>query len=65
VAPGFIETDLTAGLSSQARARAVEATVVGRGGRAEEVAHAVAFLCDEGAAYVTGTVLHVNGGMYM
>lgn len=65
VAPGFVETDLTAGLSSEARARALEATVTGRAGTAEEVAYAVAFLCDAQAGYVTGTVLHVNGGMYM
>lgn len=65
VAPGFVDTDMTAGLSAEIRDRAISATAVGRSGRPDDIAHAVAFLCDERAGYVTGAVLHVNGGMYM
>ncbi len=65
VAPGFVVTDMTAALGDDAR-HALEARIpLGRLGGADDVAHAVAFLASEKAAYITGQVLHVNGGMYM
>lgn len=65
VAPGFIETDMTHALG-EAQTAALKAQIpLGRLGQAAEVAHAVAFLASPQASYVTGTELHVNGGMYM
>jgi len=65
VAPGFIVTDMTAELGDDAR-HALEAQApLGRLGSPEDIAHAVVFLASEKAAYITGQVLHVNGGMYM
>jgi len=65
VAPGFIETDMTKTLS-EAQTTALMAQIpLGRLGQAGEVAHAVAFLASPGAGYITGTELHVNGGMFM
>ncbi len=65
VSPGFIETDMTAAMSEAQRGEVLKATAVGRLGSVEDVAWAVQFLCDEASSYVTGAVLHVNGGMYM
>ncbi len=65
VAPGFIDTDMTRALPDAARDALLGNIALGRLGRAEEVAAAVAFLASPAAAYVTGTTLHVNGGMYM
>jgi 3-oxoacyl-[acyl-carrier protein] reductase len=65
VAPGWIDTELTSAAGGPARSRAIAATPVGRAGAPEEVADAVLFLASERAAYVTGTVLQVNGGLYM
>jgi 3-oxoacyl-[acyl-carrier protein] reductase len=65
VAPGFIETDMTAGLPEAAKQAIVAQTPLGRQGTAEEVAAAVVFLASDEASYVTGQVLRVNGGMYM
>ncbi len=65
VAPGYIETDMTAGLPAEARAAIVAQTPMGRVGSPAEVAAAVLFLCSEEAGYVTGQVVRVNGGMYM
>jgi 3-oxoacyl-[acyl-carrier protein] reductase len=65
VAPGFIETDMTAGLSDKVKASYLEQIPLKRGGTPEDIARAVAFLVSEKAAYITGQVLHVNGGMYM
>lgn len=65
VAPGFIETDMTAVLSDKVKAAYMEQIPLKRGGTPEDIARAVAFLASEKAAYITGQVLHVNGGMYM
>jgi 3-oxoacyl-[acyl-carrier protein] reductase len=63
VAPGFIDTDMTGALPEAARAAALAAIPMARLGTAEEVARAVAFLASDGAAYITGQVLAVDGGM--
>jgi 3-oxoacyl-[acyl-carrier protein] reductase len=65
VAPGFIETDMTRSLAEEQVKRLVENVPLGRLGRVEDIAAAVAFLCSPGASYVTGATLHVNGGMFM
>jgi 3-oxoacyl-[acyl-carrier protein] reductase len=65
VAPGFIDTDMTRSLPEAHRQALLGAIPLGRLGTAEEVAHAVVFLCSEQAAYITGETLNVNGGMYM
>ncbi len=65
VAPGFIETDMTAALSEKARKAMLDQVPMGRGGQPEDVAAAVKFLASDDAAYITGHVIHVNGGMYM
>ena len=65
VAPGFIATDMTDGLPEAAKAALLTSIPLGRLGRPEEVAHAVAFLASAQASYITGTELHVNGGMLM
>jgi 3-oxoacyl-[acyl-carrier protein] reductase len=65
VAPGFIETDMTAGLKDDLKAKITAGIPLGRIGRPEEVAGAVRFLCSEEAGYITGNVIDVNGGMYM
>jgi 3-oxoacyl-[acyl-carrier protein] reductase len=63
VAPGFIETDMTSGLPEEARATLLEDIALGRLGRPEDVAGAVLFLASELAAYITGQVLVVDGGL--
>lgn len=65
VAPGFIETDMTKVLPEEHKAKLVEKVPLLRLGQPEEIASAVAFLASQGAAYITGETLHVNGGMYM
>ncbi|HYU47492.1 MAG TPA: 3-oxoacyl-[acyl-carrier-protein] reductase [Terriglobales bacterium] len=65
VAPGFIETSMTAGLSDEFKQNAVKMIPLGRVGTAEDVACAVCFLASEDASYITGHVLNVNGGMLM
>jgi 3-oxoacyl-[acyl-carrier protein] reductase len=65
VAPGFIETDMTKVLS-EAQTAALKAQIpLGRLGQASDIAHAVAFLASPQAGYITGTEMHVNGGMFM
>ena len=65
VAPGFIDTDMTAALPEQARTALLGTIPAGRLGAAEEVAKAVAFLAGDAASYITGQVLAVDGGMSM
>lgn len=65
VAPGFIDTDMTAALPELVKAEMLKRIAVRRLGSAQEVAEAVSFLASERAAYITGETLHVNGGMYM
>ena len=65
VAPGFIDTDMTRNLDETHRNALVQNIALGRLGRAEDIAYAVAFLASTEAAYITGETLHVNGGMYM
>ncbi len=65
VSPGFIDTDMTSGLSAELKAKMTEAIPLGRLGTADEVARAVLFLASDAASYVTGEILKINGGMYM
>ena len=65
VAPGFIETDMTNALDDTQTAALLGQIPLGRLGSAADIAHAVAFLASPNASYITGTTLHVNGGMYM
>lgn len=64
VAPGFIETDMTAELPEEIKAKMLERIAIGRLGQVDEIAATVAFLASPGAAYITGETIHVNGGMY-
>lgn len=65
VAPGFIDTDMTAELSDSQRAEMMQRIPLGRMGDAEEVAAAVSFLVSDEAGYITGETVHVNGGLQM
>ncbi len=65
VAPGFIDTDMTRALSEEQRNALIGHVPLGRFGSPDEVAAAVLFLASDGAAYVTGSTIHVNGGMLM
>ncbi len=64
VAPGFIETDMTAELPAELKERYLEQIPLGRFGKAEDVANTVLFLASDYASYITGETIHVNGGMY-
>ncbi|WPM32164.1 3-oxoacyl-[acyl-carrier-protein] reductase [Hydrogenobacter sp. T-2] len=64
VAPGFIETDMTSVLNDELKQAYLKSIPLGRFGKPEDVAGAVVFLCSDYASYITGEVLHVNGGMY-
>ena len=65
VAPGFIDTDMTKSLSEAQTSALMAQIPVGRLGQTSDIAHAVAFLASPQASYITGTELHVNGGMFM
>jgi len=65
VAPGFIDTDMTRALTDEQKKALLDHIPLGRLGTPQDVAAAVAYLASPAAGYVTGTVLHVNGGMYM
>lgn len=65
VAPGFIDTDMTKGLSEDVKTAYMEQIPLKRFGRVEDVAETVKFLASEKADYITGQVIHVNGGLYM
>jgi 3-oxoacyl-[acyl-carrier protein] reductase len=65
VAPGFIDTDMTKELGEEIKSSLLASIPLSRLGEAKEIAHAVAFLVSDGAAYITGETLHVNGGMFM
>src|SRR5215467_7228029 len=65
VAPGYIETDMTAKLTPEFRETMVKMVPLGRAGSDADVAKAVRFLASDEAAYITGQVLNVNGGMFM
>lgn len=65
VAPGYIETEMTSGLSEEVTAKLMGEIPLGRLGNPEDIAAAVAYLASDDASYVTGQTIHVNGGMYM
>jgi 3-oxoacyl-[acyl-carrier protein] reductase len=65
IAPGFIETDMTASLSEAQQKALLGQIPLGHLGKPQDIAHAVAFLAGPQAAYITGQEIHVNGGMYM
>jgi 3-oxoacyl-[acyl-carrier protein] reductase len=65
VAPGFVGTEMTQGLNDELKARMVEETALKRMGTPEDIASAVKFLAGDDAAFITGHVLNVNGGIYM
>ena len=65
IAPGFIETDMTKGLSPAQSTALIAQIPIGRLGHASDIAHAAAFLASPNAGYITGSELHVNGGMFM
>ncbi|CQR55564.1 3-oxoacyl-[acyl-carrier-protein] reductase [Paenibacillus riograndensis] len=65
IAPGFIDTEMTHQLSDEVRSEYVKGIPLARLGRPEDIAMTVVFLASEGAAYMTGQTLHVDGGMYM
>lgn len=65
VAPGFIDTDMTKELADEHKNALLGSIALGRLGEPKEIAHAVSFLASDGASYVTGETIHVNGGMFM
>ena len=64
VAPGFINTAMTQALNESQQQTILSQIPLGRMGEVDDIANAVVFLASEEASYITGTVLHVNGGMY-
>ena len=65
IAPGFIETDMTGELSEDQQSALLSQIPMGRMGNPQDIANAVSFLISEGAAYITGETLNINGGLYM
>lgn len=65
VAPGFIDTDMTRALPEEQRKNLISGIALARLGQPHEIASVVEFLCSDGAAYITGETIHVNGGLYM
>lgn len=65
IAPGYISTDMTNIIRDDIKEKITATIPVGRFGKTEEIAHAVLFLADEKAAYITGTILNINGGQYL
>ncbi|SFP56258.1 3-oxoacyl-[acyl-carrier-protein] reductase [Nitrosomonas cryotolerans] len=65
IAPGFIDTDMTRSLTTEQQQNLIQHVPLGRLGQPEEIASAVTFLASSAAGYITGTTLHVNGGMHM
>lgn len=65
IAPGFIETDMTKGLPAEQQEQLLQQIPMARMGQSMDIAHAVQFLISEGASYITGETIHVNGGMLM
>ena len=65
VAPGFIETDMTASLSDNVKEAMLSQIPLGKAGKPGDVAEVILFLASDSAAYITGQVIHVSGGMYM
>jgi 3-oxoacyl-[acyl-carrier protein] reductase len=65
IAPGFIETDMTAGLPEEQQQALLGQIPLGHLGKPQDIAHAVAFIASPQAGYITGQEIHVNGGMYM
>ena len=65
VAPGFVGTDMTLALTEEQKQAMLSRIPLGRMGNVEEIAHVVAFLASDAAAYITGETIHINGGLYM
>ncbi len=65
IAPGYIQTDMTSHLTENAKSAILSQIPLGRAGKPEDVAHVAVFLASEAAGYITGQVIHVNGGMYI
>ncbi|MEZ5935765.1 MAG: SDR family NAD(P)-dependent oxidoreductase [Alphaproteobacteria bacterium] len=65
IAPSWIDTDITAGMTDEAREKIIASVPLGRGGRTEDVAGAIVFLASDLSAYITGTTIDVNGGSFL
>ncbi len=65
IAPGFIATDMTETLPEDVKAKMIAQVPLNRLGQPQDIADAVSYLASDRASYITGTVLHINGGMYM
>ena len=65
IAPGFIETDMSAAIADEVKASSVASIPMGRWGQVEDIAAGAVFLASEQGAYVTGQTLHINGGLLM